>query len=151
MKLSDFANNIHSQWGEDGVIENIFLKIGTESKTCIEFGAWDGFHLSNTASLWTNGWKGILIEGHKQRFKHLVKNVSPYNCVCINAYVGIGPDNCLEALLKKNGIAESIDFLSIDIDGDGYHIFSSLSTLRPRLVERKIDLMSKPMLLAHPK
>lgn len=134
MKLQDFTKNVYSQWGEDGIIEKIFEKIGTDTQTCVEFGAWDGFHLSNTANLWTNGWKGILIEGHKRRFRHLVKNVASYNCVCINAYVGIGPGDCLEALLKNNGISESIDFLSIDIDGNDYHIFSSLSKLRPRLV-----------------
>lgn len=134
MKLIDFASNVYSQWGEDGIIEKIFEKIGTESKTCVEFGAWDGFHLSNTANLWTKGWKGILIEGHKGRYTHLVKNVSSYNCVCINAYVGIGPDDCLEAILKRNGISEPIDCLSIDIDGNDYHVFASLTALRPRLV-----------------
>ena len=133
-KLSDFAAKIYSQYGEDGIIAKIFEEIGTESRTCIEFGAWDGFHFSNTAALWTSGWRGVLIEGHKARFKTLVKNTASYGCVCINAYVGVDPTDSLEALLVKYGVTSSIDLLSIDIDGDDYHIFASLSTLRPRLI-----------------
>jgi hypothetical protein len=133
-KLTEFSESTYSQWGEDGIIAKIFDEIGTESRTCIEFGAWDGFHLSNTAKLWTSGWKGVLIEGHKARYRRLVKATERYGCVCINAYVGIDSDNSLEALLARHKVGSSIDLLSIDIDGDDYHVFSSLTTLRPRLV-----------------
>ena len=84
-KLSDFGHNVHSQFGEDGIIEKVFQILGTTSKRCIEFGAWDGFHLSNTANLWTKGWAGVLIEANSAKYRELVKNVQPYNCRCILA------------------------------------------------------------------
>jgi len=134
-KLADFEKNIFSQFGEDGVIEKIFEIIGTGSKVCIEFGAWDGFHLSNTANLWKNkGWKGVLIEGNKARFKELLQNIKPYNCVGINNYVGREEHNRLETLLKSANINDEIDLLSIDIDGDDYYIIESLHNLRPRVL-----------------
>lgn len=133
-RLADFGCNRYSQFGEDGVIHQLFNLIGTTSRVCVEFGAWDGFHLSNTANLWTQGWKGILIEGHRRRFQDLVKNVRGYDCVCINAYVTRDGSNRLEALLEKEGIANTIDLLSIDIDGDDYYILESLEALRPRVI-----------------
>ena len=65
--LAQHGQNVFSQFGEDGIIARIFEIIGLQSKACIEFGAWDGFHMSNTANLWTKGWKGVLIEGHAGR------------------------------------------------------------------------------------
>jgi len=133
-KLVDHSANSYSQFGEDGIIEKIFEIIGTQSKLCVEFGAWDGFHMANTANLWTKSWKGVLIEGNKRRYKRLLKNVSDYDCTCICAFVQSSGDSTLETLLEKEGITEQIDLLSIDIDGNDYYIFDSLKTIRPRVV-----------------
>jgi len=133
-KLSDYAYNIYSQFGEDGIIERIFKILGSSSKVCIEFGAWDGFYLSNTANLWTNGWKGILIEADKVKYISLVENVKKYDCHCINTFVSYEEPNTLENILKREGISGDVNFLSIDIDGDDYYVFESLKELKPRLI-----------------
>lgn len=133
-KLLESSRNIYSQNGEDGIIEKIFETIGTTSRTCIEVGAWDGFHLSNTANLWMNGWKSILIEGVKSRFEILQNNVKDYNCICVNAFVSLEGDNSLDAIVRRTGIDFNIDLISIDIDGDDYYIFKSIDLCRPRVV-----------------
>ncbi len=135
-RLFDYGHNIHSQFGEDGIIQKIFEVIGTKSKVAIEFGAWDGFHLSNVATLFSKdpSWKAILIEGDAERFKELIHKTAGFNVVPIQAWVSIGPDDSLEAILKKHQISDHIDILSIDIDGNDYHIIKSLKKLRPRLI-----------------
>lgn len=136
-KLSDNAYNVYSQFGEDGIIESLFDLIGTTSKVCIEFGAWDGLHLSNTANLWKNGWGAILIEADPQKHLSLLKNVDGYNCIALNEFVGSEGEHTLENILRENEIDlyEQIDFMSIDIDGDDYYVFQSFSTsFRPRVV-----------------
>lgn len=46
--LESFRKNITSQYGEDGLVEQIFNLIGLPAvPSCIEFGAWDGKYLSN--------------------------------------------------------------------------------------------------------
>ena len=135
MKLVSCYKNIYSQFGEDGIIEKIFEIIGPKSKLCIEFGAWDGYHFSNTANLWANkGWTGILIEGDKDKAAQLTKNIYGYKCLALCRYVGLTQGNTLEDILKKHDITESIDLLSIDIDGDEYHILSTLKNIRPRII-----------------
>jgi hypothetical protein len=135
-KLIDYACNVYSQFGEDGIVQKIFEIIGTKSKIAVEFGAWDGFYLSNTANLWSKdlSWQAILIESDQERYKDLIKNTSNYNCKPIHAMVGIDRDNNLETILKNHGITQEIDLLSIDIDGNDYYIFESLKTMRPRLI-----------------
>jgi hypothetical protein len=133
-KLSDYSKNIHSQFGEDGIIEKIFSIAEPSSRVCVEFGAWDGFYLSNTANLWTNGWKGILIEADEKKFVSLKTNVGKYDCRCINQFVNYEGSNTLENILVREGITEPIDFLSVDVDGDDYYIFQSLEKIKPRVI-----------------
>jgi len=52
--LAYYKKNVTSQWGEDGIIEEIFRRIGMGGKFCIEIGAWNGKYLSNTWNLWHN-------------------------------------------------------------------------------------------------
>lgn len=135
-KLIDYKNNVYSQFGEDGIIEKIFETMGVESKVAIEFGAYDGFSLSNTANLWTKDhqWKGILIEADKNLYNAMVRNVASYNCIPIHRKVGISAHDSLETILKEHTLMGPVDLLSIDIDGDDYYIFKSLTTLHPRVI-----------------
>jgi len=135
-KLTDFKQNVYSQWGEDGIIGKIFEIIGTTSKVAIEFGAADGFWLSNTANLWGNDptWSGILIEANPNSFYYLIKNINPYSCIAVNRMVGTSQQDSLEAILNEREIEFNIDLLSIDIDGNDYYIFQSLQKLRPRVI-----------------
>lgn len=43
-------------------------------------------------------------------------------------------EDCLETILAEYGITQEIDLLSIDVDGNDYHIFNSLKKIRPRVI-----------------
>ena len=69
------STNIKTNWdlafenGEDGFLEGILSRIPEKDFNCVEFGAWDGQHLSNTYHLISEkNFKGVLIEGEKERF-----------------------------------------------------------------------------------
>jgi hypothetical protein len=66
VKLSDFGFNEYSQFGEDGMIDEALKRIGVRSSRCVEFGAGDGLSCSNTANLWHNGWKAVLVEASSE-------------------------------------------------------------------------------------
>ena len=48
-----------AQYNEDQIIIDLFLKKNIESGVFVEFGAWDGVHLSNCKLLADNGWNGF--------------------------------------------------------------------------------------------
>jgi len=135
-RLIEYAHNVYSQFGEDGIVKKIFEIIGPESKLAIEFGAWDGIHLSNTANLWITdrSWRAVLIEGNESRYEQLAKTAAQFNVLAVCAWVGIEKQNSLEAVLEKFNITEPIDLLSIDVDGNDFHIFNSLEKIRPRVI-----------------
>jgi hypothetical protein len=135
--LAAHAANVTSQFGEDGVIAKLFEVIGEQSRWCVEFGAWDGKLFSNTYDLIANrGWSGVLIEGSRDKFSDLKRTYAGNpRAVCVNAIVqpssGAGS---LETHLATTELPRDFDLLSIDIDGNDYHVWESLTSYRPRLV-----------------
>ena len=124
--LNDFAADVYSQFGEDGIIAHVFDLVGTTTKFCVEFGAWDGEKCSNTANLWKNGWRATLIEGDAERYAVLAEQP---NVTAINAWVNSCGSNSIDNLLADH----DVDFMSIDIDGNDYWVWRHMET-RPRVL-----------------
>lgn len=124
--------NEFSQNGEDGIIEELFSRIGVTSKACCEFGAWDGVHFSNCRRLVLQGWRTIMIEGDSTKFSLLRSTYKDSPEVsCLNRFVDTDT-NRLDILLTECDVL-NLDFLSIDIDGLDYEIFDTLAA-RPRVI-----------------
>lgn len=120
--LEAHASSVHSQGGEDGVLLRLFEKIGTRHRAFVEFGAWDGLHLSNTANLRLHhGWSGLLMEGSDRADGQLVRRE------IVNA------EN-IESLFDRYDVPLDFDLLSIDIDGNDYWVWKALERYRPRVV-----------------
>ena len=49
--LNEFASNVTSQCGEDGIISKVLEVINDNDKWCVEFGSWNGKNYSNTYDL----------------------------------------------------------------------------------------------------
>jgi hypothetical protein len=136
--LKQFRHSVHSQNGEDGILAEVFRRIGITNGTFCEFGAWDGKHLSNCYALYELGWSGFYIEGNSDRFEDLRANVSDERVEPILAYVRTDGDSTLEAILARTRRFQagqtSLDLLSIDIDSDDLAVWRSVKTLRPKVV-----------------
>lgn len=138
LPLKTYSRDVYSQFGEDGIIEEILNRIARVAPVdhwCVEFGAWDGVYLSNTCNLIRNkGYKAVLIEGNPTKYKDLCKNIPSADVIKICRFVNFEGDAALEAILKQSPIPKDFDFLSIDIDGCDYFILESLAEYRPKLV-----------------
>jgi hypothetical protein len=132
--LHRFARRVHSEAGEDGIIGKIFELLGMETGYFVEFGAWDGRHLSNTRLLAERGWSGLLIEADSERFRDLERNSASERVTAVNAKVALKGDDMLEAILDRAGCPERFDLLSIDVDGDDLAIWMTIDRWRPTCV-----------------
>lgn len=111
---------IYSQTIEDGIIEEIYKNIGVTNKYFVEFGAWDGINLSNTANLRINeGWKGLLLEGNKEK-------AMQHNYV---THAFVNAEN-INSIFEKNNVPKNFDLLSIDIDGNDYWVWKAIDENR---------------------
>jgi hypothetical protein len=136
-ELLRYRRNINSQNGEDGVLAEILRRVGITDGWFCEFGAWDGKHLSNTFALLERGWRGVMIEGDRQRYLDLDATAGkfPGHLYPIRRYVSAEEgDDSLDSLLSSTPIPNEFDVLSVDIDGLDYFIWEALVRYHPKIV-----------------
>lgn len=131
-----YRKNIRSQNGEDGVTLEILKRLKIDKGWFCEFGAWDGKFLSNTHMLISRGWKGVYIEGDKNKYSELLKNVKNLKDIIspICAYITAYGKNSLDTILAHTPLPHDFEILSIDIDGSDYFIWESLKNYKPKIV-----------------
>lgn len=134
--LLAFGRNITSEHGEDGIVEKIFNIIGEDSKWCVELGALNGTHGSNVWHLIKEkGWPGVLIEADRTYFEKLQQEYADNpNAHCVNAFVSFEGEQSLDNIFARTPIPRTFDLFSLDIDGNDYHLWDSLSEYRPRVM-----------------
>lgn len=122
---------IYSNDGSDGVINFIFSKLKPKSYNAVEIGA--GGYSSNI--LFLNilyGWKCHFIDGSGDQFKILNETWNLKNNKNLFFYKEFIEKDNFDKFLNKFG---SIDFLSIDIDGNDYYLFEKINKNRPSVIE----------------
>ena len=148
--LIEYRSNVYSQNGEDGVIAEILRRLGLTHEPdnwCVEFGAWDGKHLSNTFKLVRGGWRAVYIEGDQERFKALASTAEEYpKIVPVNAFVERFSSDAgsLDAILGRTPLPKDFSLLSIDIDGYDCDVWESLENYRPKIVVIEINSSIPP-------
>lgn len=138
--LNTHRKKIHSQYGEEGVLEavwDLFGKKGVMARGehwCVEFGA--GRDNNNTSTFIDNqGWHGVLIEANPAFFADLEKKYAGQGRVTtLKKLVQFAGDDTLDAILARTKIPKNFDLLIIDIDGNDIHVWESLVTYEPQVV-----------------
>ncbi len=134
--LQEHQRNVYSQTGEDGIVEAILELLPQTDKWCVEFGAWDGLFYTNSRNLIeSKNYSAVLIEAARDRFLKLQSNfASRKNVYPLHRFVGVTPSDNLDVILQGTPIPKDFDFLSIDIDGNDYHVWNAFSQYRPKVV-----------------
>lgn len=133
LQAEKYANNVYSQYGEDGIISHIAKDLEIKLENAMEFGAWDGKHLSNTFARVNTFSKLILVEGDAIKFEGLKKTASEHKSIVpVLAYVQPTGENSVDQILARVEV-EALDLLSIDIDSYDLTIVEHLK-VRPKLL-----------------
>lgn len=134
--LLDYRRDVTSEYGEDGIIEKVFETIGEGARWCVELGALNGTHDSNVWSLLKQkGWSGVLIEADPTYYEKLLSEYRDTpGAHPVQAFVSFEGDQSLDAIFARTPLPKHFDLLSLDIDGNDFHLWESLSTYRPRLL-----------------
>ena len=146
-RLARYGFKVYSQADEDGIIQEIFHRIGTESRSFIEIGVGDGQDISNTLFLLQQGWHGVWIEPDPKFSKKIIatfrKELASGQLVFENKFVDKENIDRLLAILVPRGEA---DFLSLDVDGNDYHLIEAIHSISPRVIMLEYNAKFAPPL-----
>lgn len=138
LSIENFGYKVYSQNEEDGIIHEIFNRIGTESKEFIEFGVQHGLEC-NSHYLLHQGWHGLWLEGDSGACRQICYKFKPVVKTGVLKVVSafITRENIDELIIKNRNVKTencNPDFLSIDIDGNDWYVWDAIKSIRPRLV-----------------
>lgn len=129
--IHKYAGNVHSQSGEDGIIQECVKRLGLETGRCVEVGGNDGHWLSNTRLVIEQGWSGLFVEISwdlhvkcKENWQHR----QDVECICSH----VDGENI------NDFVKDDCTLFSTDTDGEDFVIFQGLEA-KPKIVIIEID------------
>lgn len=133
-RLVRFGAKAYSQNDEDGIIAEIFRRIRTTSRTFLEIGVGPGLE-NNTLALLLTGWRGLWVEASESDVASARERLQSYvkTAQLRIEHQFVTRDN-VDRLLVTAGPSAEPDLLSIDVDGNDYHIWQAVQSIKPRVV-----------------
>jgi len=132
-RLIHYENQCYSRHGQDGIISEIFNRIGSKDRTFVEIGSGNGLE-NNTAYLLLKGWSGTWFDGGDANItdsrKHFSKAIQANS---LKVEKALFTKENAAAILSANGVPLEFDLLSLDIDRNTYHVWHALAQYRPRV------------------
>lgn len=133
MNVADHEYKVYSQWGEDGIIQFLIEAVGVKNRTFVEFGVED-YSEANTRNLLHNAnWSGLVIDGSEANTKTIKASSYywKYNLKVEHAF--ISAEN-INDIIEGAGLSGEIGLLSVDIDGNDYWVWRSITSVTPDIV-----------------
>jgi hypothetical protein len=145
-RLLRYGFKVYAQHDEDGIIQEIFRRIGTSTRSFVEFGVETGVEC-NTTKLLIEGWRGLWIEANAQSCKTIA---SIFEAFLKDRRLTLRPNAVtaenINDLIGGAGLKGEIDLLSIDIDFNDYWVWKALDVITPRLVVIEYNAGLRPPL-----
>lgn len=124
--LSLCRAQVYSQNYEDGIIAEIYRRIGVRSRSFLEIGVENGLQ-NNTRFLLEQGWRGTWVDSPRNAAEArslFAEHVSAGTLQVIGAH--LTAENVNE-VLDHEGVSKRFDFLSVDIDQNTTHVWRKLN------------------------
>lgn len=144
LRLERFGFKVYSQNDEDGILVEIFRRIGTANRRFLEFGVENGLE-NNTLCPLEQGWSGAWLEGSRDYVSAIEsgfrRRIDAGRLSVRQAFVH--RDN-INGLVRALALPHDLDLLSIDIDGNDYHVWEAITSVEPRVVVIEYNAKFRP-------
>jgi hypothetical protein len=133
-RLLKSGYRVYSQSDEDGILHEIFRRIGTKTRLFVEIGSGDGFE-NNSVFLLMQGWQGVWVEAAARKVATAEKSTGNFiksSALRIEQRT-VNAEN-IDELMARMVPDREVDLLSVDIDGNDFYILEAIRSISPRVV-----------------
>ena len=124
---------VFSQFGEDGIIQQLVRHLPIEHRTFIEFGVEDFAEANCRFLMMNDNWRGFVLDGSARQIEKL-RSWEQFWKYDLNTRCEFVTRENVNALLGASGFAQDLGILSIDVDGMDYWILTAVNAVRPRIL-----------------
>ncbi len=114
------------------MILELLDRVGSTSRYFVEIGGGDGAQANCLLLADVYGWHGLLIEAEPRRHADLEQKYRR-NPHVKTAHSRVTAGN-VDAMLRQAGVPPDVDVLSVDIDGNDYWVWRSITSTKPKIV-----------------
>jgi hypothetical protein len=130
--LRNYQRKVYSQNGEDGIIEEVFNRIGTTNRFVVEFGIEDGQECNARYLVMQYGWRALLLDGWDEGVEKARERYRGHAVEVLQAF--ITAENIVEQF-RCGKVPEEPDLVVVDIDSNDYWVLQAiLGAYRPRVM-----------------
>jgi len=133
--LQDAEFKVHSQWGDDGIIQYLIhnIAISEESRSFVEFGVEDYVEAETRFLLVNDDWRGLVMDADADNVASIRRDAISWRHELTAVQALVDAEN-VDRLLSDHGFAGEIGLLHIDIDGNDYWVWKALRAASPIVV-----------------
>lgn len=143
LRLEPFGRKIFSQTDEDGIIAEIFRRIGATSRVFVEIAAGNGRE-NCSAFLLSQGWRGLWVECDDANVRSIEERwpteIAKGQLQISHEFV---KRDTVNDMIARANLGDEIDILIVDIDGNDYHIVEAMEA-RPRVICAEYQAQKPP-------
>jgi hypothetical protein len=130
--LRHFEKRVFSQNGEDGMLEEIFRRIGITNRVFVEFGVQDGIQCCTRNLLENFSWSGTWFECSAEHVANAKEMFREFPITIVERFLTAEQ---IAAVFVDAGVNRECDLMVIDVDGNDYWMWNALAEqFRPRVV-----------------
>lgn len=130
--LAEVEFSVFSQFGDDGIIQWLIQHVAGLNEVFVEFGVEDYQEANTRFLLINNNWRGLVMDASDRNIGNIRRDPISWRHELQSAHAFITAEN-IDQLLLDQGFAGEIGLLHIDIDGNDYWVWRSLSVARPAI------------------
>lgn len=114
----DYKKEVNSQYGEDGMIEEVFKRLNITSGAVVDIGASDGVWFSNTFELLKRGFDvyGVEISDNADKMFKLKETYPTIHPIKVGVEKSKDAENHINKILDRLNVPTEVELMSIDID-----------------------------------
>lgn len=131
LDLKRAAYRVYSQFGEDGILQYLTRTVPIAEKRFIEIGVEDYSQSNTRYLLQKDAWRGVVIDSAPDA-EAFLKTSHLMNEREIEAVTAFVTAENVDELLRP--YAGDVGILSLDIDGNDYHVWKALTCVEPRIL-----------------
>jgi len=131
--LAEVEFRVHSQFGDDGILQWLVARLPSLPKRFVEFGVEDYTEANTRFLMVNNGWRGLVMDGSKENMARLRRRPWFWRHDLEARACFVTREN-VDGEIAKWARGEPVGLLHIDVDGNDYWLWDAVRSIAPGVV-----------------